>query len=206
MAETNRSARSKVRGVRQLGMIVVPLLADRSRPSALGTPCARRAARPTPPGAECLACHGDKSHDHDASRQNGFALRGWQEVCDFRTCQLRMYRLPRRSGRKRLCRTTSRRRYSAARATPSEAGATCPVAPRKGDCARRCARAPLRDLSRKPRHLSGEGPALSGGAAESSLRLRPVPSRRNSGFAQSLHSPRTIFWRTTPRASTARRC
>ena len=145
-----------------------------------------------------------QEHEHHASRQNRFAIRGREEICDFRSRQLGVHGLPRRPGRKGF----SAREACAGKVRHmplDRAGATCPLAPRQGGCARRSAGAPLCELSRKPRHRSGEGPPVGGGANESALHLRPVPSRRNCGFAQS-RDCRTIFWRTTPRASTARRC
>ena len=100
MAETAKVRRNGCAGLTIVApivaIIVATLLATVFPASVLGTPRPRR--RPAWGGMSGLPRR--QEHDHDASRQNGFAVRGRQEICRFRTCQLRVHGLPRRPGRK----------------------------------------------------------------------------------------------------------
>ena len=116
----------------------------------------RPAARRRPAGRGMSRLPRRQDHDYHASRQNGFAVRGRQEIRGFHPRQLGVHGLPRRPGRKRL----SARNAGAGKVwnVPlGRAGAICPLAAREGECARRRTRAPMRELPRQPRHRSGEG-------------------------------------------------
>ena len=180
MAETKVVRRKWFAGP---GTIVATLLATVF--SLLFSECPGRAARPETeqPGAQCLACHGDKSMSTTrggktvslyvdgkkfaASVHGSFGCTGCHADLEG----------------KELPHETPLARVNCGTCHDDRAGATCPVGPRKGHCARRPAGAPLCELPRKPRNLSSKGLAVSGGAAESAIRLRPVPSRRNSSSA-----------------------
>src|ERR1039458_7583405 len=190
MAETKMAETKNVRRKWRAGLRIILATLVATLFSLLFAQRPARAAEQ--PGAECLACHGDKSMSTTRAGKTVWFFWGGKKFRRSGPGRLGGKGCPRRPGRKGF----SAREACAGkvRHVPLDrAGATCPLAPRQGGCARRSAGAPLCELSRKPRHRSGEGPAVGGGANESALHLRPVPSRRNSGFAQSRDCPEQYF-------------
>ena len=200
MAET-KSARTKCSA--GLRIIVATLLATVF--SLLSSQFPARAA--DQPGAECLACHGDKSmttirepakrfrcyvdgKKFAASVHASFGCTGCHADMEGKDLPHEAPLTPVKCG---TCHTTEQEQH--ARSLHGKAIARGDaLAPHCVNCHGNHDIVPVKD------------PRSAVAPAKSSLRLRPVPSRRNAGFAQSRRLPRTIFWRTTPRASTERPC
>ena len=139
-------------------MIVAPLLAIVFSLRVLATGSLRRACRADQPGAECLACHGEKSMTTTRAGKTVSLYVDGKKFAGVHPWQLRMHGLPRRPGRKRSAARHAAGAGKMWHLPRDRAGATCPLPPRESHCSRRSARAPLCQLSRQPRNLPVKDP------------------------------------------------